>query len=77
MHHQQSRKAAGSLYTAEELLRRDRSPWTIVQGVLAPLQFLVFVVSVWLVLRFLATGQGEYAATVSIVVKTLVLYLIW
>jgi len=47
-----------------------------VQGVLAPLQFLVFLVSLGLVLRFLATGEGQTAATVSIVVKTLVLYTI-
>lgn len=64
------------LYTADERVRRDASPWTIVQGVLAPLQFLVFLVSLWLVLRCLWTGAGETAATVSIVVKTLVLYLI-
>lgn len=63
-----------ALYTAEERRRRDESPWTIVQGVLAPLQFLVFLISLTLVLRFLATGQGAVAADTSIVVKTLVLY---
>ncbi len=46
------------------------------QGVLAPLQFLVFAVSLALVLRFLATGEGLFAATVSILVKTFVLYTI-
>lgn len=46
------------------------------QGILAPLQFVVFLVSLWLVIRFLMTGEGEFAATVSIVVKTLVLYTI-
>lgn len=65
-----------ALYTAEERARRNASPWTLVQGVLAPLQFLVFVVSVALVLRFLATGEGLFAATVSIVIKTFVLYTI-
>ena len=64
------------LYTPEERQRRDGSRWTLVQGVLAPVQFLVFLVSLALVLRFLATGQGEQAATLSIVAKTLVLYLI-
>jgi 3-vinyl bacteriochlorophyllide hydratase len=64
------------LYTAEERLRRDSSIWTIVQGVLAPLQFLVFLVSLVLVLRTLLTGEGALAADVSIVVKTLVLYTI-
>jgi 3-vinyl bacteriochlorophyllide hydratase len=47
-----------------------------VQGVLAPIQFAVFLVSLVLVLRYLATGEGLTAATVSIVVKTLVLYAI-
>ncbi|MFB1485627.1 MULTISPECIES: 2-vinyl bacteriochlorophyllide hydratase [unclassified Thiocapsa] len=64
------------LYTPEERLRRDESPWTLVQGILAPVQFLVFLVSLFLVLRYLATGDGAFAATVSIVVKTLVLYAI-
>lgn len=65
-----------SLYTPEERRRRDASPWTLVQGVLAPLQFLVFIVSVYLVLRFLSAGEGLAAATLSVVVKTLVLYTI-
>ena len=64
------------LYTVEERQRRDASPWTLVQGVLAPIQFAVFLVSLVLVLRYLATGEGLTAATVSIVVKTLVLYAI-
>lgn len=70
------RSAAQPLYTAEERRRRDQSPWTMVQGLLAPLQFVVFVVSLWLVLRFLWTGEGETAATISVVVKTFVLYTI-
>jgi 3-vinyl bacteriochlorophyllide hydratase len=65
-----------SLYTPDERRRRDASRWTLVQGVLAPVQFLVFLISVLLVLRFLATGAGEDAATVSIIIKTLVLYTI-
>lgn len=64
------------LYTPEERKRRDATPWTLVQGVLAPVQFLVFLVSLALVLRYLSTGEGYQAATLSIVVKTLVLYLI-
>jgi 3-vinyl bacteriochlorophyllide hydratase len=65
-----------SLYTEEERRRRDASPWTLVQGILAPLQFAVFLVSLALVIRFLLTGQGEFVATVSVIVKTLVLYTI-
>lgn len=70
------RAADGALYTPEERARRDASPWTLVQGVLAPLQFVVFLVSLALVLRYLASGQGEQAATVSVVIKTLLLYTI-
>ena len=68
--------SAVPLYTPDQRRRRDSSPWTLVQGVLAPIQFLVFCVCLVLVLRFLATGQGETAATLSIVVKTLTLYTI-
>jgi 3-vinyl bacteriochlorophyllide hydratase len=64
------------LYTTAERARRDSSRWTLVQGVLAPLQFVVFLVSMWLVLRYLATGEGLTAATVSVVIKTFVLYTI-
>ncbi|GLS44437.1 2-vinyl bacteriochlorophyllide hydratase [Methylobacterium brachythecii] len=64
------------LYTSAERRRRDASSWTIVQGVLAPVQFLVFLVSLTLVLRTLATGDGLFAANVSVVVKTLALYAI-
>lgn len=69
-------RRTGRLYTDSERRRRDETPWTMVQGWLAPLQFLVFLVSLALVLRFLATGEGYLAATVSIVVKTVVLYTI-
>ena len=65
-----------SLYSQEERQRRDESVWTIVQGVLAPLQFLVFLASLALVSHYLMTGEGAFAADVSVVVKTLVLYTI-
>jgi 3-vinyl bacteriochlorophyllide hydratase len=64
------------LYSSEERARRDASPWTMVQAVLAPVQFIVFLISLALVLRFLATGEGAFAADVSIVVKTITLYTI-
>lgn len=69
----QRRKA---LYTAEERIRRDKSAWTIVQAVLAPLQFLVFLISAVLVARYFATGEGVVLASASIVLKTGVLYAI-
>ncbi len=68
------RRARAPLYTPQERQRRDASVWTLVQGLLAPLQFLVFLVSLALVLRFLTTGLGEQAAAVSVLVKTLTLY---
>ena len=66
----------GALYTPEERKRRDESVWTLVQGVLAPLQFVVFIISLGLVIRTLATGEGAFAADASIVLKTFILYTI-
>jgi 3-vinyl bacteriochlorophyllide hydratase len=65
-----------SLYSPDERIRRDRSPWTLVQGVLAPIQFVVFAVSLFLVLRYFLTGKDYEIATVSIVTKTALLYTI-
>ncbi len=70
------RGASRPLYTPDERRRRDESRWTLVQGVLAPVQFLIFLVSLTLVLRYLATGDGAFTATASIVVKTCALYAI-
>ena len=64
------------LYTAEQKARRDASVWTLVQGILAPLQFLVFLVSLALVIRYLLTGAGYEITTFSILLKTGFLYLI-
>jgi len=64
------------LYTSEERARRDSTICTAVQGVLAPLQFLVFLVSVLLVVRYLWTGEGYVLATWSILIKTALLFLI-
>ena len=68
--------ASRALYTPEQRVKRDQSIWTWVQGVLAPIQFLVFLVSLVLVLRYLATGEGQNIATGSIVIKTITLYTI-
>lgn len=65
--------APRALYSREERLRRDRSRWTLVQGILAPIQFVVFAVSLVLVVRYLVTGQGLEAANASVVVKTVAL----
>jgi 3-vinyl bacteriochlorophyllide hydratase len=69
-------KPSRQLYSPEERARRDATPWTLVQGVLAPLQFLVFLISLALVMRYLVTGEGFGLASLSIVIKTLVLYAI-
>ena len=68
--------ARAPLYTEEERRRRDATRWTLVQGVLAPVQFVVFLASLALVLRWLATGEGFALATASVVLKTLLLYTI-
>ncbi|MEO8038469.1 MAG: 2-vinyl bacteriochlorophyllide hydratase [Betaproteobacteria bacterium] len=65
-----------ALYTPAERKRRDATPWTLVQGVLAPIQFVVFLVSLGLVVRYLVTGEGLGAANASVVIKTLALYTI-
>jgi len=65
-----------NIYTEEERRRRDASVWTLVQGLLAPIQFLVFLISLGLILRFLATGEGLFEAQLSIIAKTLALYAI-
>jgi 3-vinyl bacteriochlorophyllide hydratase len=70
------RSSSRCLYNIDERQRRDASRWTVVQGVLAPVQFAVFLISLCLVLRYLATSQGFAAATASVVVKTFVLYTI-
>lgn len=46
------------------------------QGILAPLQFFVFLVSLTFVVHYLVTGRGLEWAAGSVVVKTIVLYVI-
>ena len=65
-----------TLYTPAERERRDATVWTLVQGILAPLQFLAFAVSLCLVINFLLNGVGLAAATISVVIKTSLLYAI-
>lgn len=68
--------ATRPLYTPEERARRDATRWTLVQGLLAPVQFLIFGVSLYLVINYLRTGENHDAAIWSVVVKTLALYTI-
>ena len=69
-------KTSKPLYNPEQRARRDATVWTLVQGILAPIQFLVCLVSLCLVLRYLVTGNGYELATISVVIKTMFLYLI-
>ncbi|MEM1432236.1 MAG: 2-vinyl bacteriochlorophyllide hydratase [Pseudomonadota bacterium] len=75
-HAEDQRPPPGQLYTPAQRARRDATVWTLVQGILAPLQFVVFAISLALVVRYLMTGEGYAAATVSILIKTGVLYAI-
>lgn len=71
-----SQRARAPLYTAQQRRRRDATRWTLIQGILAPVQFLVFLVSLGLVVNYLARGEGLAAATASVLIKTLLLYTI-
>jgi 3-vinyl bacteriochlorophyllide hydratase len=64
------------LYTPAQRARRDATAWTLVQGVLAPVQFLIFLISLYLVLHSLRTGEDTDWALGSVVLKTVVLYAI-
>ena len=77
MHKQSSPQVDGwNLYTPSQRIIRDRTIWTKVQAILAPLQFIVCIISLALVVRYLFTSEGYYVATVSIVVKSCLLFLI-
>lgn len=76
MKHNSSLTGNTPLYTEAQRERRNSSRWTLVQGVLAPIQFLVFLISAALLARYLLTGQGFEVAAASVVIKTLFLYAI-
>ena len=69
-------RRAAPLYTPDQRRRRDETHWTLVQGILAPVQFLVFLVSLVLVIAYLVTGEGQVAAEISILIKTAFLFAI-
>ena len=64
------------LYTPAQRARRDATRWTLVQGVLAPVQFAIFLMSLYLVMASLSSGLHTDWALTSVVIKTLVLYAI-
>jgi 3-vinyl bacteriochlorophyllide hydratase len=63
-------------YTPAQLARRDASVWTRVQVILAPIQFLAFLMSFGLVVRYLLTGSGYAEANISVLVKIALLWAI-
>ncbi|MEY3990396.1 MAG: hypothetical protein RI985_1477 [Chloroflexota bacterium] len=64
------------MYTAEQLARRNSSRWTTVQGILAPIQFVVFIISAILVYQAWQTKQGYDIANASIILKISLLWAI-
>lgn len=64
------------LYTQAQRARRDATAWTLVQGILAPVQFLIFGISLYLVINSLHTSEHTDWALASVVLKTVVLYAI-
>ncbi|WP_291932954.1 2-vinyl bacteriochlorophyllide hydratase [Limnohabitans sp.] len=64
------------LYTPAQRARRDATAWTLVQGILAPVQFLIFGISLYLVINSLQTSEHTEWALASVVLKTVVLYAI-
>ncbi len=67
------KRVSSSLYTPEQRAKRDATVWTLVQGILAPVQFLVCLISAALVIRFLMTGHGLWVANLSVLIKTVIL----
>jgi len=65
-----------SSYTAEQMEKRNNSKWTKVQMVLAPLQFLTFIISLGLIIRYLTTGDGYMITNLSVIVKIALLWAI-
>jgi 3-vinyl bacteriochlorophyllide hydratase len=65
-----------SIYTPEQRIKRDKSGWTKVQAILGPIQFLAFIVSFALVMRYLMTGEGYFVTTVSVLIKIALLWAI-
>jgi 3-vinyl bacteriochlorophyllide hydratase len=63
------------MYTAEQLVRRQASRWTQVMMIFGMAQFLVIIVSLYLVIRFLNTGTGYATATVTVLLNIALLWI--
>lgn len=66
-------------YTPEQLERRNASVWTKVQGILAPIQFVIFIAGLVVTLMYKAgAGIDNFAwVTVFVILKTLIFLLIF
>jgi 3-vinyl bacteriochlorophyllide hydratase len=65
-----------AIYTPEQMARRNTSVWTKVQAILAPIQFLAFLVSFGFVIRYLTTGEGYGITNISVLIKITLLWAI-
>ncbi len=65
-------------YTPEQLERRNASVWTKVQGILAPIQFIMFLAGLTVTLLYPSNGIDNFAwITFFVTLKTLMLALIF
>ena len=66
-------------YTPEQLTRRNASVWTTVQGILAPIQFVIFIAGLAVTLMYkTGTGIDNFAwVTVFVVLKTIIFMVIF
>jgi 3-vinyl bacteriochlorophyllide hydratase len=62
------------MYTAEQRAMRQASRWTPVMMVCGLAQLLIIFVSIYLVIRFLNTGQGYTGATITVLVNIVLLW---
>jgi 3-vinyl bacteriochlorophyllide hydratase len=63
-----------STYTAEQMQRRQDSPWTLVQIIGAPIQLLFFFVSGGFVIYTLLTAQSAELTNLLVVIKVAIMY---
>jgi 3-vinyl bacteriochlorophyllide hydratase len=63
-----------STYTPEQMERRNKSVWTKVQIITAPIQMLFFFVSTGFVIYTLLTGELFVITNITVVIKIVILY---
>ncbi len=63
-----------STYTPEQMEKRQKSVWTIVQVIGAPIQFLVFLISLGFVIYTMTTGDLFDFTNATIIFKIAFLY---